>query len=156
MNSREASCRCGALKAFCSGEPLRISVCHCLDCQKRTGSVFATQARWLKSQVNVNGTYRSWERVADSGNKATYKFCPICGSTIAYEIEGWPGVIAIPVGAFADPEFPSPKFSVYEHRRHSWAKIAGEYIEHSSSSSKVRNPGKALSHSAKKRAPEVQ
>ena len=33
-----------------------------------------------------------------------------------FVIEGWPGVTAVPLGAFADPQFPAPKFSVYEHR----------------------------------------
>ena len=51
----------------------------------------------------LTGRSKAWERVADSGHKATYQFCPDCGSTIAYIIEGWPGVVAVPVGAFADP-----------------------------------------------------
>ena len=46
MTTRTATCRCGQLRAECQGEPVRVSVCHCLDCQKRTGSVFAAQARW--------------------------------------------------------------------------------------------------------------
>lgn len=36
---------------------------------------------------------------------------------------GWGGLegfVAIPVGAFADPKFPGPTFSVYEDRMHSW------------------------------------
>jgi len=41
-----------------------------------------------------------------------------------------PGVTAVPVGAFADPDFPSPKFSVYEERQHHWIAIVGDDIEH--------------------------
>jgi hypothetical protein len=75
--------------------------------------------------------------VADSGHKASYRFCPDCGSTVAYIIEGWPGVIAVPVRAFADLTFPAPKFSVYEHRKHPWVTILGA----SSTPSVLRNPG---------------
>lgn len=129
---RTATCRCGQLKAVCIGEPVRVSVCHCLACQKRSGSAFATQARWPDDRVEITGEYKTWERIADSGHKATYRFCPVCGSTLAYVIEGWPGVTAIPVGAFADPDFPAPRFSVYEHRKHDWAEITGEAVRHSS------------------------
>ncbi len=136
--TRTATCRCGQLRAVCVGEPVRISVCHCLDCQRRSGSAFATQARWPNGQVSLQGRAETWARTADSGHRATYTFCPSCGSTVTYVIEGWPGVTAVPVGAFADPTFPAPTFSVYENRRHPWVTIAGEHVEHSSSPSMAR------------------
>lgn len=138
MTDRVATCRCGQLQAICKGEPVRVSVCHCLDCQKRTGSAFAAQARWPDSQVEVRGQWKTWVRIADSGHKATYRFCPVCGSTVAYVIEGWPDVTAVPLGAFADPEFPAPRFSVYEHRQHRWVAVLGEDVKHSSSPSPSR------------------
>jgi hypothetical protein len=141
MKTRMATCRCGQLKATCEGEPVRVSVCHCLDCQKRSGSAFAAQARWPENQVTVTGEATTWQRVADSGHRATYRFCPHCGSTLTYVIEGWPGVIAVPIGAFADPDFPKPRFSVYEHRRHGWVAILGDDVEHSSTPSAARMPG---------------
>lgn len=140
---RTATCRCGQLTATCKGEPVRVSVCHCLACQKRSGSAFATQARWNEDDVVLSGNSKLWERLADSGHKATYKFCPVCGSTLAYTIEGWPGVIALPVGAFADTEFPPPCFSVYEHRKHNWVDISGDNVEHSSDPSIAFNQGKS-------------
>jgi hypothetical protein len=131
MTTRTATCRCGQLRAECTGEPVRVSVCHCLACQKRTGSVFAAQARWPDAQIKVSGRSSIWERTADSGRKITYRFCPNCGSTVAYVIEGWPGVTAVPLGAFADPTFPAPRFSVYEHRRHRWVEVLGDDVERS-------------------------
>ncbi len=141
MNKRIATCRCGQLRAVCDGEPVRVSVCHCLDCQKRSGSAFAAQARWPDAHVTVTGEAKTWVRTADSGHLVTYRFCPYCGSTAAYVIEGWPGVTAVPLGAFADPEFPAPKFSVYEHRKHAWVAVLGADVEHSSSPSVARSPG---------------
>ena len=52
------------------------------------------------------------------------------GSTIAYVNEDRPGVIAIPLGAFADPDFPPPRFSIYEARRHRWTAVLGDDVEH--------------------------
>jgi len=131
MTTRLATCRCGQLRAECVGEPVRISVCHCLACQKRTGSAFAAQARWPDTQITISGKSSSWVRTADSGRKVTYRFCPDCGSTLAYAIEGSPGITAIPLGAFADPAFPAPRFSVYENRKHLWTAVLGEDVEHS-------------------------
>ncbi len=138
---RIASCRCGALQAVCTGEPARVSVCHCLECQKRSGSAFAAQARWPEDKVVVSGSSRLWGRTADSGGRCDYRFCPDCGSTIVYSNDGWPGVLAVPLGAFADPDFPAPAFSVYEHRKHGWVEILGKGVEHSASPSIARAPG---------------
>lgn len=151
MITRTATCRCGQLRTVCEGEPTRVSVCHCLTCQQRSGSAFAAQARWPDRQVTVTGEVSIWERVADSGHRATYRFCPTCGSTLAYVIEGWPGVTAIPIGAFADPDFPAPRFSVYEHRRHGWAEIGGEGVKHSSTPSTARDPGSGTADATPKR-----
>jgi hypothetical protein len=97
------------------------------------------QARWPEDRVTVTGEASVWQRTADSGHVATYRFCPRCGSTVAYVIEGWPGVVAVPVGAFADPGFPPPRFSVYEQRRHPWVAVLGD-VEHSSEPSARRRP----------------
>lgn len=132
LTTRTASCRCGQLKATVSGEPERVSVCHCLACQQRSGSAFSAQARWPADQVAIEGQSKSWTRTADSRNTITYHFCPECGSTVHYSIAGkFEGMIAIPVGAFADPDFPAPRFSVWEKRKHPWVEILGQ-LEHSS------------------------
>ena len=132
MTTRTASCRCGALTATCSGEPVRVSVCHCLDCQKRSGSAFAVQARWPEEQVTTEGRSNSFSQVGDSGNSATFHFCPECGSDVYYTNEGvLEGLVAIPLGAFDDPYFLEPKFSVWEERKHQWVEIVGVEVEHS-------------------------
>lgn len=123
MTKRHASCRCGRLRLVAHGEPVRISICHCLACQRRTGSVFGTQARFPEDQVSIEGEGKTYERIGDSGKAIRYVFCPECGSTVYYRLEAAPGVVAVPVGAFADPSFPMPRVSVYESRRHGWVRL---------------------------------
>ncbi len=106
-----------------------MSVCHCLACQQRTGSVFAAQARFPSADVRIEGQQTVWVRTGDSGARASFHFCPTCGATVYYEIDDMPGIIAVPVGAFADPSFPPPAFSVYEERMHAWVQMP-EHIEH--------------------------
>lgn len=112
-----------------------VSVCHCLDCQKRTGSAFSAQARWPEGQVRVSGEAREWVRIADSGRRATYRFCPECGSTVLYTNESFPGLAAVPLGAFAGEGadggtgLPAPWRSVYEHRKADWVAVLGDAVE---------------------------
>ena len=130
MTARIASCRCGQLKATGTGEPVRVSVCHCHNCKKRSGSAFAVQARWPAEQVMIEGRSGSFVKVADSGNRATFHFCPECGSDVHYDINGkFDGLVAIPLGAFDNPYFLQPRFSVWEERKHDWVEIVGDDIE---------------------------
>ena len=126
MKTRKASCACGQLLVETSADPVRISVCHCLDCQRRSGSVFAAQARFPSSAVVVRGISDTFVRVGE--RKTTFHFCRTCGSTVYYLSEG-DDRIAIPIGAFADPAFPAPTVSVYGNRMHSWVQLP-ESIEH--------------------------
>lgn len=123
--TRTATCQCGQLSIACEGEPVRISVCHCLDCQKRSGSSFAAQARFPADQVKVTGQSRRWSR-----GEATFSFCPECGSTVFYHARPFRELVAVAIGAFADPAFAAPVYSVYESRRHAWVDIVGDGIEH--------------------------
>jgi hypothetical protein len=132
VTTRTASCRCGQLRATVTGEPVRVSACHCLHCKKRSGSAFAVQARWSAEQVTIEGHSKAHVHAADSGNRITFHFCPDCGSDVHYEIDGkFDGLVAIPLGAFDDPWFASPRFSVWEKRKHDWVDILGEAVEHS-------------------------
>ena len=124
MTTRTASCSCGQLRLTCEGEPVRISICHCLECQKRTGSVFATQARFPHECVTIEGRATQWTRAGDSGGLCTFSFCPACGSTVYWEPASMPDFVSVAVGAFADPSFPPPRVSVYEDRQHPWALAA--------------------------------
>ena len=86
MPAREAACSCGQLRLTAEGDPFRISMCHCLACQRRTGSAFAMQARWPAEQVRVVGRYTDYVRVSDEGEERTFHFCPDCGATVFFTV----------------------------------------------------------------------
>ena len=130
MSAREAACSCGQLRLWAEGDPVRISICHCLACQRRTGSVFGAQARFPAEQVRIEGRHTDYTRLSDDeGGSHTFSFCPECGATVFYTTIDMPELIAVPVGAFADPSFPQPRISVYDSRRHSWVQLP-DGIEH--------------------------
>jgi hypothetical protein len=133
MRIRHATCGCGQLRLTCEGEPVRVSVCHCLECQRRTGSAFGVQARFRRERVTrIEGRAAQFSRVAESDKRIDFHFCPACGSTVYWEAEAVPDLIAVAVGAFADPDFPPPEISVWERRRHSWAVMPEDQpVQHS-------------------------
>jgi hypothetical protein len=51
MTPRRAACSCGQFQLTIEGEPSRISMCHCLECQRRTGAVISNQTRFRREQV---------------------------------------------------------------------------------------------------------
>jgi hypothetical protein len=129
MTERQAACSCEQLRVTAEGEPVRISVCHCLACQRRTGSAFGVQARFDAQRVHVEGSWREYVRISDEGDARIFHFCPDCGATVFYTDATTPALIAVPVGAFADPSFPTPTVSVWESRRHPWVGLP-EGIDH--------------------------
>jgi hypothetical protein len=125
MTVREARCACGALKAMATGDPVRLSICHCLECKRRTGGAFGWNATYAAGQVAVEGPSQGFTRGSDDGFWARHHFCPACGVTIRYEIERRPDRVSIPAGAFADPFFPPPAIEVYAERRCPWLPDTG-------------------------------
>jgi hypothetical protein len=121
MTTRRAACACGQLELSCEGAPRRISMCHCLACQRRTGSVFGVQAWFSPEQITpVAAKSSEFIRIGESGAAVTYRFCPVCGSTVSWEAGARPGLVAVAVGSFADPAFPPPQVALWEKRRHEW------------------------------------
>lgn len=130
---REAACHCGQLRLEVDGDPFRVSLCHCLACQRRTGSAFGMQAAFKSDQVRVVGRFESYSRISDEADRKEhgFHFCPECGSQVFYTEPDEPELTVVSVGAFADPSFPPPTESGYESRRHPWVGLP-ESIERDS------------------------
>ena len=99
-----------------------MGICHCLACQRRTGSVFAALASFA-APYKVSGRATEYVREGDQGAKFRFRFCPVCGTTVFHTEEGHDDSVGVAVGAFADPAFPPPRYSIYDSRRHAWVRL---------------------------------
>jgi hypothetical protein len=117
----QASCQCGTLTATIDdgAEPMVVA-CHCIDCQKRSGSPFGAMAYYPGGSVAIAGEAREYARPTDSGNTYTTGFCPTCGSTLYGKASRFPDIVGVTVGTISDPTFPAPVRSVYEQSQHQW------------------------------------
>ena len=95
-------------------------MCHCLQCQKRTGSTYSVHAYFSKEGVQVDGVTKAYRRSADLGRFIEFHFCPNCGSTMFWGHPTYTDFIGIPVGVFADPTFPQPDVSIFMPHKHPW------------------------------------
>ena len=81
--TRLASCHCGDVTVSCTGEPAKVSLCHCFDCQRRTGSLFSVAAFFPRDRVRETGaSTMTYRRTAASGFSVTFHFCEHCGANV--------------------------------------------------------------------------
>ena len=137
IKTRKSSCRCGKLNVTYKGpDPERRTLCHCNSCQLRTGTAFSIQGRFPRDKVKIEGRSTKWTfpndggkqvtyRSCDSGG-ATYHFCPVCGTTVYWDIAAAPDIIGIAIGTLTDPTFPPPMISGFEAYGHPWAMKAAD------------------------------
>jgi hypothetical protein len=85
------------------------------QCLRSTGQLLCS--------VKVFGTATEYIRVGDQGAKFIFRFCPVCGTTVFHTEDGHNESVGVAVGAFADPNFPAPRVSVYDSRRHPWVQL---------------------------------
>lgn len=127
----QASCQCGNLTATIDdGTEPTVVMCHCIDCQKRSGSQFGSIAYYPSASVEIAGDAREFTRGTDSGSTFTTGFCPTCGSTVYARPGRMPEFVGVTVGTIADPAFAQPVRSVYEQSMHHWLVLPGDMSHH--------------------------
>src|SRR3569623_573240 len=110
---KTAHCSCGELRIDCEGDPLKVSACHCLECQRRTGSAFGVGVFYDRTKVAIHGMSTVYTRGGDGGLSVSHHFCLRCGSTVFWYPEKRPHLVAVAIGCFADTAFPGPTLAVY-------------------------------------------
>lgn len=127
---RTAKCLCGKLSVTVKEKPLFTVVCNCTNCQRRTGSAFATNAYFANGQVvSISGEANSYRNTGGPGGRS-YElfFCPSCGGCVYFYAEFKPGHIGIPVGTFNDPNFQEPAFSGWNRSKLKWVKLPDHWL----------------------------
>ncbi len=128
MTVRIASCHCGALEVACDGEPRKVSLCHCEQCQRRTGSAFSVAVFYRREQVTVRGEATSYARPSASGYAVDFHFCPACGSNLFWYPARMPALVGVALGGFADRDFAMPEQAVWAGEGHRWVRLPDHVV----------------------------
>ena len=122
--SRGGSCACGGVRYVATGAPQRISVCHCKDCQRRTGSAFGIACYFPREQVRLlSGTLRTFERTSDAGRRIRLQFCEACGTTVLWHPAVVPDLVGVAAGTLDDTAWLAPKLHVFARSAQAWLRL---------------------------------
>jgi hypothetical protein len=120
----EGGCLCGRVRFSADAEPAFVGVCHCKDCQKFTGTAYATVVGIPAATLKVTGTTKTFTKNGDSGKPVHRRFCPECGSGIMDEAEALPGMVLLNAGSLDDASWARPAMQIYCDSAQPWARLA--------------------------------
>lgn len=124
---RHAGCSCGSVRYEVSGNPIRVSVCHCKDCQKRTGSAFGVGCYFRRENVQkLEGSTGLFERTSDAGRWVRNRFCLSCGNTVMWETEVLSHAVGLAAGSFDDTDWVDPKLHVWAGSAQRWTSFQSD------------------------------
>ena len=114
-------CACGAIRYECSAEPIMSFNCHCRDCQRMSGTAFASALAVSAAAFTLTqGEPKFFEKKGDSGNTVLRGFCPDCGSPLMGKFPESPDVIGLLAGSLDDPSGHQPTVDIWTKSAHPW------------------------------------
>ena len=123
MTTQTGQCLCGNIQYTFSQSPIACVHCHCTDCQKATGSGFATVFGLAKDNIEIEN-YESlgqFTLTAESGQSVTRLFCQTCGSQLFTEAQNNPDLIWIKAGSLEHSDWLQPTDSCWTGSATTWA-----------------------------------
>jgi hypothetical protein len=103
--------------------------CYCRDCQRVTGSAFATVLALPQTVFHLlkgDGELGSFTVKASSGRDVTREFCKVCGSPLFTKAEMVPGLIFVKAGSLDDSSWVSPVLNYWASRKEAWMPVAAD------------------------------
>ena len=95
----DGGCHCGKITYEAEVDPAKVTICHCTDCQKLTGSAYRVTVPAPKAGFRLlTGQPKIYIKTADSGTQRAHGFCPDCGTPIFATQVTDPQVYGIRVG----------------------------------------------------------
>jgi len=130
-------CVCGAVRFRTAGAPLRVGLCHCLDCRKAHAAPFSAFAVFPAESVTLTddiGGELPPDSLSSHDNGRGYRrdFCRNCGSSIR-SVESGTSEVELYLGLFDETSLWQPTYELWIKRREEWldhlGAIANRYEE---------------------------
>ncbi len=119
----EGGCSCGELRYRVESEPLFTHCCHCLNCQRQTGSAFVINLLIEADRVKVlTGASEPVQVPRDDGSTQTIYRCPRC-QIAAFSRYSRPDVLFVRGGTLDDPSAVAPDVHIYTRSKLDWVAL---------------------------------
>ena len=107
MSIHEGGCLCTAIRYETRGEPRHVTICHCMFCQRVTGTAFLVEPIFGKNDFEIMaGAPKAFVHTSTgSGKEVTLHSCQACGCNIYLSFERFPDVVGVFVGTFDVPNW---------------------------------------------------
>jgi hypothetical protein len=116
----EGGCSCGEVRYRLASEPLFVHCCHCLNCQRQTGSAFVINLLIEADRVElVEGDPQAVDVPRDDGSAQRIYRCPTCQVAIFSEY-GSPQVRFVRGGTLDEPSSVTPDVHIYTRSKLPW------------------------------------
>jgi hypothetical protein len=122
-SQREGGCACGAVRYRLTSEPLFTHCCHCLNCQRQTGSAFVINLLIEADRVELlAGEPQAIEVPRDDGSKQRISRCPSCQVAV-FSDYGRPEVLFVRGGTLDQPTEITPDVHIFTKSKVSWVTL---------------------------------
>ncbi len=123
MSTRDGGCSCGAVRYRLTSEPLIVHCCHCLNCQRQTGTAFVVNLLVESDRVELLGAEpHAVEVPRDDGSTQRIFRCPDCQVAV-FSQYGRPEVYFVRGGTLDQPSTVSPDVHIYTRSKLPWVRI---------------------------------
>ncbi|HTT30841.1 MAG TPA: GFA family protein [Solirubrobacteraceae bacterium] len=122
----EGGCACGSVRYRLSSEPLFVHCCHCLNCQRQTGSAFVINLLIEAERVEILAAApQPIDVPRDDGRVHRIFRCPRCQVAV-FSDYGRPGVWFVRAGTLDDPRGVRPDVHIYTRSKVDWLNLPEE------------------------------
>jgi hypothetical protein len=123
MSVREGGCSCGAVRYRLASEPMFVHCCHCLNCQRQTGSAFVINLLIEADRVELlSGEPEPVDVARDDGSTQRIYRCPACQVAVFSEY-GRPEVRFVRGGTLDDPASVEPDVHIFTRSKLPWVEL---------------------------------
>jgi hypothetical protein len=121
---RAGGCECGGIRYRVTGDPLAVTICHCTQCQRQSGSAFSMSLVVLREHFQLlRGEPRTFTTTSDSGARKGCLFCATCGVRIYNALERMPATVNVKPGTLDDTAWLAPQLEVWRASRQPWLEL---------------------------------
>lgn len=122
MNVREGGCSCGAVRYRLTSDPLFVHCCHCLNCQRQTGSAFVINLLIEADRVDVLAGEPQRVDVPRGNKKQKIWRCPDCQVTLFSQYTS-ARLRFVRGGTLDDPASVEPDVHIYTRSKLPWVAL---------------------------------
>jgi hypothetical protein len=115
----KGGCLCGQVRYTMHGEPMWVSVCHCVTCRRASG---ATSVVWATFRLADFELHHGPLTIHRSSREVERGHCAACGASVTFLQRG-EGTIDIAVATLDDPEAVPPDRDIWMDSRLSWEAV---------------------------------